>query len=185
MFEPTHAFDEAECIHIVLQAQHGWGVDGAALEQLSHKLAVVGQAEQLRQRPRRCVAFKPIDGPRRQDQHAVLRLATQHLLPRECRHIELPPINVLREHRGGRVADCEPLAIGCDPIAVRHAHARSGAVPREHHVAIELHFGEVRQVAIGRQQRANVGELELLDNVSDPIAAERFPSEHVHAFGAE
>ena len=115
----------------------------------------------------------------------MLRLAAEHLLPGEGRHIELPPIDLLGEHRRGRVADGQPRAVAGDPIGIGHAHARGRAVPGEHHVAVAIDLGEIGQLAIRREQRAHVLELELLDDVGDPIAAERLPGEHVDAAGAE
>ena len=111
----------------------------------------------------------------------MLRLAAEHLLPGEGRDIELRPVDRLREHGRGRVANGQSLAVGGNPIGVRHAHARGGSVPGEHHVAVEIDLAQIRQVAVRCEQSARVGQLELLDDVDDPFAAERFPGEHVDA----
>ncbi len=68
-------------------------------------------------------------------------LAAQHLLPGERDHIELGPIERLREGGRGRVADGQALAVGGDPVAVRHAHAGGGAVPGEDDVGGEIDLG--------------------------------------------
>ena len=47
-------------------------------------------------------------------------------------------VEPLREGRRGGVADGQALAVGGDPVAIRHAHARGGAVPGEDHVAVEI-----------------------------------------------
>ena len=52
--------------------------------------------------------------------------------------IELRPVEILREGRRGRVADRQPLAVGGDPVGVRHAHARRRAVPGEDDVVVEI-----------------------------------------------
>ena len=78
-----------------------------------------------------------------------------------------------------------PLRSARDPIAVRHAHAGGRAVPGEHHVAVEIDLDEIGQLAVRRDQRADVLELELLDDVGDPVAAERLPGEHIDAARAE
>ena len=113
------------------------------------------------------------------------RLAAEHLLPGEGDDIELRPVELLREGGGGGVADGEPLAIGRDPVSVRHAHARSRAVPGEDDVVVEIDLDEVWQFAIGRFERARVLELELLDDVGHPAFAEAFPGENVDAARAE
>ena len=115
----------------------------------------------------------------------MLRLAAQHLLPGEGRGIELRPIDLLREDGRGGVADGEAFAVGRDEIAVRHAHAGGRAVPGEHHVAVEIDLGKIGQLAVGRDQRAHVLELELLGDVGDPVPAERLPGEHIDAARAE
>ena len=115
----------------------------------------------------------------------MLGLAAEHLLPGEGGGIELLPGDLLREHRRGRIADGQAGAIVSDPIGIGHTHPRGGAVPGEHHVAVAIDLGEIGQFAIRRKQRAYIFELELLDDIGDPIARERFPREHVDAAGAE
>ena len=45
--------------------------------------------------------------------------------------------------------------------------------------------GEIGQLAIGRLDGADVGELQLLDHIGHPAVAEAFPGEHVDAARAE
>ena len=45
-------------------------------------------------------------------------------------------------------AKVRPAALGRDPVAVGHAHARGGAVPGEQHVAVEIDLGEIGQPAV-------------------------------------
>ena len=112
-------------------------------------------------------------------------LSAQDLLPGKGDDIELRPVEVLRE--GGRcgVADRQPLAVGSDPIAVRHPDAGGGAVPGEDDIVVEIDFGEVRQFAVRRLERADILELELLDDVSHPAFAKAFPGEDIDAARAE
>ena len=86
---PPIDFAQLQRVEIVLDAQHRRRVDRLALEDAFDQLAARGQAEDLRQRPGRLVALQPLDGARRQDQHAVRALAAQHLLPGEGDDIEL------------------------------------------------------------------------------------------------
>ena len=112
-------------------------------------------------------------------------LAAEHLLPGEGDDIELGPIEPLGEGRRGGVADGEARAVSRDPVAIGHLHARRGAVPGEDHVMVEIHGGEVGDVAIAGGDDAGVLQLELLDHIRDPALAEAFPGEHVDAPRAE
>ena len=103
--------------------------------------------------------LEPLDGARREDEHAVLRLAAQHLLPGEGDDIELVEGKRLREGGAGRVADREPCPVRRNPVAVRHAHAGCRAVPGEDHIAGEIDLREIGQLAIGRFEHAHIGQL--------------------------
>src|SRR5674476_651975 len=72
-----------------------------------------------------------------------------------------------------------------DPVAVRHPHAGSGAVPGEHHVGVEVDFAQVGQLAIGRFQHRDIFELELFLDVGHPAFAEGFPGQHGHGLSAQ
>ena len=72
-----------------------------------------------------------------------------------------------------------PCAVGRDPVGVRHAHARGGAVPGEHHVGLpDRPWTRSGKLAVRRLQHRHVLELELLLDVADPAFAERFPGQH-------
>ena len=86
---PPSDFAQFERVEIVLDAEHRRRVDRLADEDAVDQLAALGHAEDLRQRPRRRVALQPRDRARRQDQHAVRRLAAERLLPGEGDDIEL------------------------------------------------------------------------------------------------
>ena len=113
------------------------------------------------------------------------RLAAQHLLPGEGDDVELRPVEVLGEGRRGGVADGEALAVGRDPVAVGHPHARRRAVPGEDDVVVEVDVAEIGKLAVGRLQRADVLDLELLDDIGDPAVAKALPRQHVDAARAE
>ncbi len=170
-------FGPCERIEIVLDAQHRGRVDGDALEELRHEPVALGKSEQLGQRPGRSVALEPLDGARRQDQHAVRRLAAHDLLPGEGGDIDLRPVDGLRKDGGGGVGKRQAAAVGRDPIAVRHAHARGGAVPGEDDVAVEVDGAKVGQAPVVRFKHARVGELQLADDVDDPALAEVLPGQ--------
>ena len=173
-------------VDIVLDREHGGGVDGLAGEDALDQLAAGGHAEDLRQRPGRLVAFEPGDGAGREHDHAMRGLAAEHLLPGEGDDIKLRPVEALGEGGGGGVADGQPLTIVSDPARVDDAHARGGAVPGEDDIAVlRVDLLEVRQFAIGRVEGSDISELELLDDIGDPAGAKTFPAHHVDAAGAE
>ena len=98
-------------VEVVLDAEHRGRVDGRRFEDFGVELVALLQAEDLRHRPGRIVAFDPRHGAGRQDQHAVRGLAAQGLLPGEGHHIELGPIERLGEAGAGGVADGQALAV--------------------------------------------------------------------------
>ena len=107
------------------------------------------------------------------------RLATQHLLPREGRHIQLVPRQALRKGGGGGIADRQALPVGFDPVAVRHAHPRGSAVPCKHHVVVGIDRRKVHDLAILGGFHLRV-ELELLDRIGHPARTKALPGEHFH-----
>ena len=183
--EPADRIRPAERVEIVLDAEHRWRVDRLAGEHPLGQLAAARQAEDLWQRPGRPVGLQALGGARRKDQHAVLRLAAQHLLPGEGDDIELVEGKRLRKGGARRVADRQARAIRRDPVAVRHPHAGGRAVPGEDHVAREIDCRQVGQFAIGRFEHAHVGQPKLLHDVGHPAEPEAFPGEHVDAARAE
>ena len=176
--EPADRLRPGERVEIVLDAQHRRRVDGRALENLLVELAALGHAEDLRQRPRRRVAFEPLDRARRQHDHAVRGLAAQRLLPGEGHDIELVPIERLRESRRGGVADREPArsALIQSALGTRTPEVVPFQVNTTSRGRIDL--GEIGQRAVGRLEHGDVLELELLLDVADPAFAERFPGQH-------
>ena len=62
------------------------------------QFAAFGQPEDLGHRPFGRVALQALDRAWRQDEHAVGRLAAENLLPGIGDHIELRPIEALREN---------------------------------------------------------------------------------------
>ena len=146
--QPADRLRPGERIEIIFHAQHRRRVDGLAFEDAFVQLAALGHAEDLRQRPRRLVGLEPLDRARRQDEHAVRGFAAQHLLPGEGHDIELGQIERLRERGGGRVADRQALAVGRDPVGVRHAHAGGRAVPGEDDVGVAVDLRQIGQFAV-------------------------------------
>ena len=154
----------AQPVQRILDRQHRRRVDGLALEDALDQLAALGQAEDLGQRPGGLERLEPLDRARAQDQHAVLRLAAQHLLPGPADHIELGPWQIHGKGGRGRIAQGESLAVVLDPAAVRDAHPRGGAVPAEHHVAVAIDLSKVGQLScptwlrsIGTATRCSAG----------------------------
>ena len=87
---------------------------------------------------------------------------------------------------GGGVAEGQAFAVGRNPVGIRHAHARGGAVPGEADIAIPgVNLAKVRQFAIGGGDRLAIGELELLDRIRHPTFTEALPRDHGHGARAE
>ena len=141
----AEAFRPGERIGIVLEAQHRRRVDGDALEDLFQHLAVGLEAQDLRDRPWRIVAFETIDRARRKDEHAVRGFSAQDLLPRVGQHIDFGKIDMLREHRRGRIAHRQPAAIARNPVRIGNAHAARRAIPGENDVPRKIGLAEIRQ----------------------------------------
>ena len=144
-------------------------------------LPALVRREDLGQGPGRCPAFKALDRARAQDQHAVGRFAAEHLLPGEGGDIELLPGKPLGEGRGCCIANYEAFTIRRDPVAIRHADARRGAVPGEDDIAGKIDLVKIRQGAIGRFDETHVVETQLLHHVGDPALAEALPGQHIDA----
>src|SRR6202020_1700346 len=106
--------------------------------------------KQLRQWPSRRVSHEAFGRTRAEDDDSMRRLAPENLLPGERHDIELRPIEFLRESGRCGVADRQPFAVACDPIAVGHANAGGGAIPGENDVVVEIDLAEVRQFAVWR-----------------------------------
>ena len=154
-------------------------------EDAGDQLALGGEAEELGQRPDRRVALQSFDRAGGEDQHAVLRLAAEHLLPGEGDHIELVEGKRLGEGGAGGVADGEAAALHRYPVAVGDAHAGGGAVPGEHHVAGKINLGEVGELAVAGLDHMHVVEAQLLDHVGHPAGAEALPCQNVDAARAQ
>ena len=110
--------------------------------------------------------------------------AAQHLLPAVGEHIDLVPIDVLREHGGGGIGEGQALTVCGYPIITGDAHAGRGAVGGEQHVGAEIDSSQIGQFAIGRGDDGGV-ELELLGSIGDPAFAEAFPGDGRHRAGAQ
>ena len=183
-FQAAQAIGPFQRVDIIFDGQHGGRVDGFADEDAFGQLALGDEAEDLGQRPGRGVAFQPLDSAGAKDEHAVAAFAAQHLLPGVGEHIDLVPIDVLREHGGGCIGEGQALAVCWHPIIIGHAHARRGAVGGEQHVGAEISSGQVGQFAVGRGDNGGV-ELELLGSIGDPAFAEAFPGDGRNRTGAE
>ena len=110
--------------------------------------------------------------------------AAQRLLPAEGRDIDLVPVDVVGEHRAGRVGEAQALAVVRNPVAVGNAHARGGAVPGEQHVVRPVDLAEVGKLAVIGADDGRV-ELQLLDRIGHPAFAEALPGEAGDRPGAE
>ena len=162
---------------VILERKHRGGVDRFADENTLDKLATFREAKNLGQGPGRGIAFKAFNRPRAQDKHAMCRLATQNFLPAEGGHIKLVPGQILRKGSRGGIADGKPLTVSLDPIAIRHAHTRGGAVPGKDDIVVRIDTGQINNLAVfgGLDRRV---EFKLFHHIGDPARAKAFPSEH-------
>jgi len=160
----------------ILDREHRRGVDCLALKHALGERALGDEAKHLGQRPGGGVVLKPLDRTRTKDQHAMTAFATEHFLPAEGRDVDLVPREVIGEHRARRVGKAQPFAVVGDPVAVRDADARSGAVPGEEHVVRPVDLGEVGYLAVIGANDGRI-ELELLRSIGDPALAEALPCE--------
>ena len=72
----------------------------------------------------------------------------------------------------------EPFAVGGDPVAVGHAHARGGAVPGEDDVAVAVDLRSDRAARRSRPRSTRTSlSLQLLLHVGDPALAEALPGQ--------
>ena len=83
--------------------------------------------------------------------------------------------------RGG-VADGEPLAVGRDPVAVGHAHARGGAVPGEDDVAVAVGLASDRAARHSRPRsvRTSLSFSCCTTSPTQPLP-KALPGQHVDA----
>src|SRR5207342_1530305 len=93
---------------------------------------------------------------RRQDEHPVRTLAAERLLPGERCDIEFWPVETLRECSRRCVTNREAFTVTGDPVAVRHAHAGSRAIPGEDDVGCEIDFAKIGQFAVRRPHDSDV-----------------------------
>ena len=70
-----------------------------------------------------------------------------------------------------------PVAVVGDPVAVRHAHARGGAVPGEDDVARRIDRGEIGQLRRNRRAAPSASSFSCLTDVGHPAFAEALPGE--------
>src|SRR5512136_3128084 len=121
------------------------------------------------------MAFESFDRARRENQHAMRRLAAENLLPAEGRRIQFREIEILREGGGRRVTDGEALSVGRDEVGIGHSNAGGRAVPGKDEIIAEIELREIRQLAVGRGQSPRMGYLELRKDVSRPVGGKTLP----------
>ena len=177
--QAAHALCPVQRQQVILDRQHGRSVDRLAFKDTLDQLAAFGQAENLRQGPRGRIRFKALHSPRGEHDHAMRRLAAQHLLPAERGDIEAIPRQILRKGGRGGIADRQARALGLDPIPIRHTHPGSGAVPGENHVIIRIDATQIDNLAVVGNLHLGI-ELQLLYRIGDPARAKGFPSQHFH-----
>ena len=121
------------------------------------------------------VAFDALHRLGAEDQHAVLRLRPHHLLPAVGGGIELRPVHLLCEDGAGGVVYRQPRPPVGQPVRVGDFRTGRRTVPGEDDVIILRNGAEVGDLAIGRIERREVLQLQLLNGVLDPDIAEAFP----------
>jgi len=160
-------------VDVVLDAQHR-GVLIVSPSKIPSISCRPWSCGRLGQRPGRLVGLEPLDRARAEDDHAVRRLAASAFCQEKVVTSSFGQSRSCANAARSRRRSSSP----CDRR--RSISRRGRARPRscrssEDDVVIEIDLSEIGQLAVGRLQRARVGELELLDDVGDPAVAEAFP----------
>mmetsp|Transcript_32617 Transcript_32617/g.84236 ORF Transcript_32617/g.84236 Transcript_32617/m.84236 type:complete len:306 (+) Transcript_32617:194-1111(+) len=138
--ETAYLLGPTESIEVVFDDKHGGGVDDRALEDSLIELALLGEAEDLRQRAVGLELLESLHCAGREDDHTVSTLTSEHLLEGVGGDIEFVPWHVHGEHSRGGITDGEALSVLGDPVTVGHLHTRCGAVPGEDHIVGGRHL---------------------------------------------
>ncbi len=129
---------------MIFRAHERGRINGGAFEYGFVQLAAFCHTEDFRQRPWGRIALQTLNGAGGEDNHAVGRLAAHILLPRVSDHIELVPVELLREAGRGGVANGDPFSIGRNKVGVRHAHTGSRPVPSKDQIPVARILRQVR-----------------------------------------
>ncbi len=90
------------------------------------------------------MGLQPLNGARRQHDHAMGSFAAQNLLPGPGCDIQLVPGQGHGKGRRGRITDRQSTAVLGDPIRIGDAHPTGRAVPGENDVPVLCCLGQVR-----------------------------------------
>ena len=128
-------FRPLQRVERVLDAQHRRRVDGFALENAFVELAALGRGGRSSAAARPACRLSSRSTARGDSTSMPCAASPPSTFCQDqVTTSSLAQSNALGEDRRGGVADGEALAVRRDPVAVRHAHARGGAVPGEDHV---------------------------------------------------
>ena len=191
--ESGHAADRVgpgEGVNVVLDGQHGGGVDGSPGENASVDLALLGHPKNLgKGAVFGHVALEALDGPGGKDEDAMGPLSSEDLLPGVCGDVELLPRHLHGEASGGCVAKGEALPVIANEITSSlDPNTASGTVEGEEDVVLGVHLGQVGKVAIIGSVLVDshgVLKLEVGDGISEPPLSETLPVANVNVTGAE
>eukprot|EP00756_Hemistasia_phaeocysticola_P023697 Hpha_TRINITY_DN15909_c0_g6::TRINITY_DN15909_c0_g6_i2::g.72623::m.72623 len=175
--QPPDRVDPLEALVVVLHAHHADGVDHVTRAHIVNNLS--GKAEDLRQGADGLGLPDALERAGGEHDDTVASLTAEGLLPREGGDVELVPREVHREGGGGGVTDRETLTVRRDPVRVRAADTAGGAVPGEDNVVERVGAAELREAAVARLVRVDVGQLQVLHDVRVPPAPEALEVEDV------
>ena len=135
--QPADRLGPAQPVERVLDRQHRGRVDGLALEDALDQLAALGQPEQLGQRPGG-LDSSPARSTARGDSTSMPCCASP---PSTFCQDQVTTSSLGQGSSMAKAAEVasqrvRPGAVVRDPVAIGHPHARGGAVPAEHHVAV-------------------------------------------------
>lgn len=177
-------------VNVVLDGQHGGGVDGGSLEDGGIDLALLDHAKNLGKRTVfRSVGFETLDGSGTQDEHTVGSFSSQNLLPRVGGDIKLFPRHVHGKAGRGSIAHGDTGSVVRNEItSSRNTNSRGGSVEGEANVVVRVglrHIGKGSVVGSVFVDLDRVSEVEVGNGITEPSLSEGFPVEDIDVLGSQ
>mmetsp|Transcript_20780 Transcript_20780/g.42007 ORF Transcript_20780/g.42007 Transcript_20780/m.42007 type:complete len:295 (-) Transcript_20780:370-1254(-) len=183
--ETTNLSAPLQTVQVVLNANHGRGINRSTLENAVDELSTLSKTENLRKRDVGSVSFQAFYSTWAENEHAVGTLATKNLLPGVSCDVGLGPINVHSEDSRRGVIKGNTRTVVGDPVKIRHAHTRSSAVEGENDVVIFVNALQVRNLTVPSRNLTHILNLKLLGDVGQPSFSKGFPVEHIYGLGTK
>src|SRR5690606_36165602 len=95
---------------------------------------------------------------------------------REVCYVALVPRHVVSKNRAGCVSKAQTFTVICNPVTVRNANARGGAVLGEQNVVRPIDLSQIGKLAVVCTDDSRI-KLQLLGRIGDLTITEAFPSQ--------